>query len=108
MKRRVYIETKIPSFYFEPRTEPEMIARREWTRKWWREAAPRFDLVTSAAVLDELSRGDFASRPEQSAQPLDRLHGYALAPRLAAPHVHQPLIPLRRVAPLQTSHLARA
>ena len=64
MRKRVYIETTIPSFYFEPRTEPEMVARREWTRRWWQEAAPRFDLVTSAAVIEELSRGDFAARSD--------------------------------------------
>jgi predicted nucleic acid-binding protein len=28
MQQRVYIETTIPSFYHEVRTEPEMIARR--------------------------------------------------------------------------------
>lgn len=35
MKRRADVETTIPSFYFEPRTEPEMSARRDWTRRWW-------------------------------------------------------------------------
>ncbi len=30
MNRRVYIETTIPSFYHEVRTEPEMIARKNW------------------------------------------------------------------------------
>ncbi len=35
MQQRVYIETTIPSFYHEVRTEPEMVARRNWTRTWW-------------------------------------------------------------------------
>jgi hypothetical protein len=35
MKRSGYIETTIPSFYYEVRAEPEMIARRESTRRWW-------------------------------------------------------------------------
>ena len=35
MKKRVYIETSIPSFYCEIRTEPEMVARCSWTREWW-------------------------------------------------------------------------
>ena len=34
-KKRVYIETTIPSFYHETRREAEMAARREWTREWW-------------------------------------------------------------------------
>ena len=32
MRKRVYIETTIPSFYFEARSEPSMAVRREWTR----------------------------------------------------------------------------
>lgn len=32
MKPRVYIETAIPGFYHETRPEPEMVARRNWTR----------------------------------------------------------------------------
>ncbi len=64
MRKRVYIETTLPSFYFEPRTDPEMVARREWTRRWWDEAGGRYELVTSAAVVEELSRGDFPARED--------------------------------------------
>jgi hypothetical protein len=28
-----YIETTIPSFYYEVRPEPDMVARRDWTRR---------------------------------------------------------------------------
>lgn len=41
-----------------------MVARREWTRAWWKEAAGRDELVTSEAVLEELERGDFDAREE--------------------------------------------
>lgn len=57
MQRRVYVETTIPSFYFEVRQEPEMVARRDWTVSWWEEEAQSFELVTSVAVLEELERG---------------------------------------------------
>jgi predicted nucleic acid-binding protein len=57
MKKRVYIETTIPSFVFEPRLEPEMVARRTWTTAWWNEQRHHFELLTSAAVLEELERG---------------------------------------------------
>jgi predicted nucleic acid-binding protein len=61
----VYIETTIPSFYYEAREEPEMVARRNWTREWWNERGLRdFDLVTSQAVIDELSRGQFPDRDD--------------------------------------------
>ncbi len=64
MARRIYVETTIPSFYFEVRTAPDMIARRDWTRRWWDRALGIDDLVTSAAVIDELERGGFPGRQE--------------------------------------------
>ena len=64
MRRRVYVETSIPSFFFEARTEPDMVARRQWSRAWWAEAHASYDLVTSAAVIDELERGAFPARQE--------------------------------------------
>ena len=64
MGNRVYIETTIPSFYFESRSEPEMVARRAWTRRWWAESLSRYEAVTSAAVVEELSRGDFPARED--------------------------------------------
>ena len=65
-KPRVYVETTIPSFYHEDRTDPGMVARREWTQLWWEGAAERYELVTSPAVLDELAGGI----PERGAQRL--------------------------------------
>ncbi len=61
-KPRVYIETTIPSFYHEDRTDPGIVARREWTQQWWDEASEHYELVTSPAVLDELAGGT----PERS------------------------------------------
>jgi predicted nucleic acid-binding protein len=60
--RRIYVETTIPSFYFEVRSEPTMIARRLWTREWFDASKGIDQLVTSSAVLEELERGDFPSR----------------------------------------------
>lgn len=65
MAVRAYVETSIPSFYFEARAEPQMVARREWTREWWSRAMTvQTDLVTSLAVIDELERGDFDARSD--------------------------------------------
>ncbi len=64
MIKKTYIETTIPSFYYELRSEPEMIARREWTRRWWDIAINSNELVTSAAVIEELYKGNFPSREE--------------------------------------------
>jgi predicted nucleic acid-binding protein len=57
----VYVETTIPSFFHEVRPEPEMVARRAWTRLWWTGAKERYRLVTSEAVIAELQEGQYAS-----------------------------------------------
>ena len=35
MSKMVYVETSVPSFFQEVCSEPEMLARRAWTRQWW-------------------------------------------------------------------------
>ena len=60
----VHIETTIPSFLFEQREEPEMVARRNWTREWWGECRDAFRLATSEAVLAELGEGDYESKDD--------------------------------------------
>ena len=64
MKKRIYIETSIPSFYFEVRTEPEMVARRNWTRDWWDNYAHKYELLISDPVFDELERGVYPNQEE--------------------------------------------
>ena len=56
-KTLVYVETTIPSYFHEKRTAPEIVARREWTRRWWANAATHHLLVTSEAVIHELKDG---------------------------------------------------
>jgi hypothetical protein len=62
MLKQVYIETTIPSFYYEIRKEPEMVARRNWTREWWNKHAIHYELVTSEPVLEELRGGDYPNK----------------------------------------------
>lgn len=52
-----YVETSIPSFYFDVRTSPDIVARRNWTRQWWDKASSEYHLVTSIPVIEELSLG---------------------------------------------------
>ena len=77
---RVYVETTIPSFYCDVRATPNIIARREWTHQWWRDAPRRYELVTSPAVLDELASGP----PERSAQWLALVRDLPLVPVVPA------------------------
>ena len=76
MKAYVYIETTIPSFYCETRPQPEMVARRNWTRQWWDTCRQAYKLVTSAAVFDELN----LAPPEKAVEMLDLIRPL---PRLA-------------------------
>ena len=62
--KTVYIETTIPSFFFEIRTEPEMVARRNWTRDWWESYQHLYNLVTSEGVLAELEEGEYQSKDD--------------------------------------------
>ncbi|MFC1672233.1 type II toxin-antitoxin system VapC family toxin [Planctomycetota bacterium] len=64
MRQRVYIETSVPSFYHEVRPEPEMVARRQWTREWWESCAEEYELVTSIPVLEELERGKHPAKKD--------------------------------------------
>jgi hypothetical protein len=64
MKPLVYIETTIPSFYHDVRQEPEMVARRNWTREWWKSYRGLFRLRISEAVLAELAEGDYESQDD--------------------------------------------
>jgi hypothetical protein len=59
-----YIETTIPSFYYEVRLEPDMVARRDWTRRWLDSAIQTDRVVTSAAVLNDLEYGNFPGRQD--------------------------------------------
>jgi predicted nucleic acid-binding protein len=63
----VYIETTIPSAYFERRPQPKMVARREWTREWWDHHRLQYDLVAGLPVIEELSRGAHPDKEEKLA-----------------------------------------
>ena len=57
IQKLIYIETTIPSFYHTSRTDAESRVRQKWTRQWWNEYADIFTLVSSAAVIEELTGG---------------------------------------------------
>jgi len=67
MRSRVYVETTIPSFYHEIRTQPEMVARRDWTRQFWDNSDDDYELLTSVAVIEELENGEFPQKQQSLA-----------------------------------------
>ena len=58
MKRMVYLETSVVS-YFTARPSPDLVtaARQVWTREWWDVAPQYWTLRISDLVLEEVSRG---------------------------------------------------
>lgn len=57
MKPTVYIETTIPSYYCDERTDlARDIAR---TRQWWDAERQDYECFTSPAVMEELEAGDY-------------------------------------------------
>jgi len=62
MKPTVYIETTIPSFYYETREDPESQARKSWTEEWWKYHRTRYECFTSLATINELRRGLYPKR----------------------------------------------
>lgn len=58
------METTIPSFYYEQRTEASMVARKDWTREWWNKHRLNYEVVSSIAVLEELEEGDHPNKKD--------------------------------------------
>jgi hypothetical protein len=104
----VYIETSIPSFYFETRTSAQAVAWREATRRWWSRHRAKYDLLTSAYVLNELS----AAPTAKSVAGLELLTGISIiegSPRIAsvaAAYIREKLMPQNAVG--DAAHLAAA
>jgi hypothetical protein len=67
MKQTVYIETTIPSYYYNRRNAPELVALSKWTRDWWDHQRQNYNLVTSVPVLEELMRGNHPLKKEKLA-----------------------------------------
>lgn len=60
--KTVYLETSIFSFYYDERQQPEIIARRNWTREFWEVCKASYATFTSAGTLLELKRGNKAHK----------------------------------------------
>lgn len=92
---QIYIETTIPSFYHEVRRDAVNVARRQWTQQWFDAAVKADEIVTSAAVLQELQRGDFPGKPNAIAmvRSLDALAITDEVLRIADEYIARTLMP---------------
>jgi hypothetical protein len=53
---KVYLETSVFSFYYDERTQPDIVARRNWTREFWELCKTNYAMFTSVGTLVELRR----------------------------------------------------
>jgi len=60
MKKSVYLDTTIPSYYFDKRESLKYPC--EITRKWWDEERQYYDLFLSLETIAELNRGDYPQK----------------------------------------------
>lgn len=65
MLETVYIETTIPSYYYETRTDAKAVAWREFTRDWWGRELRNFECYTSDFTVFELEKGNHPNREEK-------------------------------------------
>ncbi|MGR3302684.1 MAG: type II toxin-antitoxin system VapC family toxin [Candidatus Scalindua sp.] len=70
MKKKVYIETSVISYYTSrPSRDLVMAARQQVTREWWEEMLQQFDTYISVLVIEEAKGGD----PSAAEKRLDAL-----------------------------------
>jgi predicted nucleic acid-binding protein len=109
MSTLIYVETTIPSFYSETRTEIEVTVRRKWTHEWWDKPKPDQRLVTSVVVFEELEKIPDAARREESlalVRPLEELDYTAEVAEIAAVYLQHKLMPAEAIG--DADHLALA
>jgi len=62
MKEKVYLDSTIPSYYFDQRES--LNAFTEITKRWWAEMSDDYELYLSDAVLQELNSGNYPRKNE--------------------------------------------
>ena len=108
MSTLIYVETSVPSFYFDTRRRAEMQARRQWTRRWWN--TPKFDtdLVVGFPVLAELDHAPSPKREQALAliRPLEVLPPDPEIDEIVAVYLAHKVMPVEALG--DAHHLALA
>ena len=60
MKKKVYLDTTIPSYFFDSRPEIEFLIKI--TKRWWNEESNKYIVVTSEGTINELSKGSYPNK----------------------------------------------
>ncbi|EDN71104.1 conserved hypothetical protein [Beggiatoa sp. PS] len=62
MKPTVYLDTTIPSYFFDERESLKL--HIDATQKWWKEERSNFDIWISEETVNEITDGKYPRKPE--------------------------------------------
>lgn len=93
MKKSVYIDTTIPSYYVDER--PSLAVHIERTREWWDEEMAEYEVFISPFVLRELEEGAFPGQEAalDLANPLPLLAPNSLIEEIVLGYLENYLMP---------------
>lgn len=60
MKKSVYLDSTIPSYYFDNRKSIKLHC--DITRLWWKEESSNYDIFISSETIIELANGDYPNK----------------------------------------------
>ena len=60
MKKKVYLDTTIPSYYYDDRKETAFLI--ETTKQWFRAEARKYEIFVSEATLVEAGAGNYRNK----------------------------------------------
>ena len=92
---RVYLDSTIPSYYFDER--PELITLINVTRDWWHNERGAYDLWISPATLDELEDGEhpFKDKLLELVRPINLLDEVPAIAKIAERYIKEKLMPVK-------------
>ena len=62
MKEKVYLDSTIPSYFFDQRESLQAFTKV--TKRWWTEMAESYEIFISDAVIQELNSGTYPRKDE--------------------------------------------
>ena len=60
MEKSVYLDTTIPSFYFDSRKSIKF--QRDITKQWFKDESSKYDIFLSEATIYELQQGKYQTK----------------------------------------------
>lgn len=92
---RVYLDSTIPSYYFDER--PELITLINVTRDWWDNERAAYDVWISPATLDELEAGEHPYKDKilELVRPLKVLDEVPVIAKIADRYIKETLMPAK-------------